>query len=183
MLTAAFKIYQNMLQNEIFSTTEQICYFAKPEYKIIITGHSLGAGTAAILGFFLRLEEGFKDRVYVYAYGIPGGLLNPSAREESKKFVVGIIHNDDVVPRLSLQSIFELNNKMRITLYNCEEPKYSVICWGIGNAFLSCLLCCCKSISPKVLQLNITHSIYIYIYIYIYTYILRILSNYTFPTM
>ena len=150
MLTAAFNIYQNMLQNDMFSMAE----LKNPEYKIAVAGHSLGAGTAAILGFFLRLEESVKDRVYVYAYGIPGGLLNPPAREESKKFVVAIVHNDDVIPRLSLQSMFDLKNKIRITLYNCEEPKYKVICWGIGNALLSCLPCCCKSTCQKVLFKN-----------------------------
>ena len=146
MLTAAFNIYQNMLENEIFETE----YFTNQEHKVVLTGHSLGGGVATILGFFIRLHESFKDRVYVYAFGAPGALLNPAAQRESKIFVVGVMYNDDVVSRLSMCSVFELRNEIRTTLYKCDEPKYKIIFWGFGSAVLACLLSCCKSRNQKV---------------------------------
>ena len=43
-------------------------------YKIVVTGHSLGAGTATILAFLLR--EKYPERgVTCYAFSPPGGLL------------------------------------------------------------------------------------------------------------
>ena len=147
MLIAACRILKNMHENNIFSELELM----NQEHKVVVTGHSLGAGIAVVLGFLIRREESFEDRVYVYAYGIPGGLLNESAQTESKKFVIAVIHNDDIIPRLSLKSMFKLRNELRVTLYNCDKPKYKVVCWGVGHAMLSCLLCCCESARRKVL--------------------------------
>ena len=146
MLTAAFNIYQNLLENNIFENEN----FTNVEYKIVLTGHSLGAGVAAILGFFFRLHESFKDRIFVYAFGVPGCLLNPPAQEESKTFVVGVIFNDDVVPRLSMRSVFKLRNDIRTILYHCDEPKYKIILWGFGSAIFSYPLYCCKTRKRKV---------------------------------
>ena len=146
MLTAAFNIYQNMLENKLFEMES----FTNQEHKVVLTGHSLGGGVATILGFFIRLHEIFKDRIYVYSFGQPGGLLNASAQKESKKFVVGVMYNDDVVPRLSMRSVFKLRNEIRTTLCECDQPKYKIIFWGFGSAILSCLLSCCKSRNQKV---------------------------------
>ena len=71
MLIAACKILENMQQSNIFTEPE----LTNQEHNVVVTGHSLGAGIAVILGFLIRLEANFEDRVYVYAYGIPGGLL------------------------------------------------------------------------------------------------------------
>ena len=150
MLNAAANIYKNILQNKILDRKE----LSHPEYKLVVTGHSLGAGTAAILGFFLRLEKNIKNRVHVYAYGIPGGLLNAPAREESKKFVVSLIHNEDIFPRLSLNSLFNMRNQVRQALYECEEPKCKIISAGYATLLTAmakyCCCCCCCNIGSKL---------------------------------
>ena len=43
-------------------------------YRLVVTGHSLGAGVAAIVGFMLRPR--FPD-LKVWAFSPPGGLLSP----------------------------------------------------------------------------------------------------------
>ena len=130
MLFAASNIY-NILMNPTNPTEGVLSKFIDDEeyndYDFIVTGHSLGAGTAAILGFFLRSEENIKDRVKVYAYGIPGGLLNAPAREESKEFIVSVIHNDDVISRLSIDSMFGLRSDIRNVLCDCNQPKYKIV--------------------------------------------------------
>ena len=112
------------------------------DYNFIVTGHSLGAGTAVLLGFFLRSEEIIKDRVKVYAYGVPGGLLNASAREESKEFVVSVIHNDDVISRLSIDSMFSLRNDVRNAVKDCHQPKYKIVSapflLALGKKVINC---------------------------------------------
>ena len=41
-------------------------------YKLVITGHSLGAGVACVLGILLQPEY---PKLHCYAYSPPGGLL------------------------------------------------------------------------------------------------------------
>ncbi|MEQ2216029.1 hypothetical protein XENOCAPTIV_009676, partial [Xenoophorus captivus] len=43
-------------------------------YGLVIVGHSLGAGTAAILSFLLRPQY---PTLHCYSYSPPGGLLRP----------------------------------------------------------------------------------------------------------
>ena len=116
------------------------------DYNFIVTGHSLGAGTAVLLGFFLRSDEGMKDRVKVYSYGGPGGLLNASAREESKQFVVSVIHNDDIISRLSIDSMFSLRNDIGNVLCDCNQPKYKIVSapflLALGKKVINCRDCC-----------------------------------------
>ena len=42
-----------------------------PDYQLVVVGHSLGAGTAAILAILLRQQ--FPD-LHCYAFSPPGGL-------------------------------------------------------------------------------------------------------------
>lgn len=47
-------------------------YICAQEYKLVITGHSLGAGTASVLAILLR--NSFPS-LRCYAFSPPGGLL------------------------------------------------------------------------------------------------------------
>jgi len=113
------------------------------DYSIVVTGHSLGAGTASILSFILR--EKYKDRVVkCFAYSPPGGLLSPTASEESLKFTVTLVTGDDVIPRLSLSNIAKLSEEIRKVAEECHIPKYKLF----GHGLVS-VLCCFKSTTIK----------------------------------
>ena len=43
-----------------------------PDFQLVLVGHSLGAGTAAILALLLRHDY---PSLHCYAYSPPGGLL------------------------------------------------------------------------------------------------------------
>ena len=58
--------------------------------------YSLGAGTAVILSFILRLK--YKS-VKCFSYGPPGGLLNPRAHAISTTFVTSVVVGDDIICR------------------------------------------------------------------------------------
>ena len=152
MLAAAVNIYKELVEKDIIN--DQLRKY--PDYKIVVTGHSLGAGVAAILGFFIRSDEKIKDLVKVYAYGVPGGLLNPSAREESKKFAISIIHGDDMIPRLSIRSMKKLHTDIRKILIKTKEPKYKIISFGILEMLKSvfCCYCCIPPRDDKVSSLS-----------------------------
>ena len=44
------------------------------DYKLVITGHSLGAGVASVLAVLLKPKEKYKDLV-CYAFSPPGCVL------------------------------------------------------------------------------------------------------------
>ncbi|XP_062516630.1 diacylglycerol lipase-beta-like isoform X1 [Corticium candelabrum] len=87
------------------------------EYKLVIIGHSLGAGTATILSLLYVLQD--RDRysgLACYAYSPPGGLLSLPAVELTKEFTTSIVIGKDMIPRLSLEKAYQL----------CHDMKYVV---------------------------------------------------------
>jgi hypothetical protein len=101
-----------------------------PNYSISVTGHSLGAGTAVILAFLLRLKY---VNVKCFAFGPPGALLNPKASKMSKDFVTSVVVGDDLVPRLSVNGYIKLRSKMKQALLACKLPKHKVLATGLCN--------------------------------------------------
>lgn len=84
--------------------------FLPSGYKILICGHSLGAGTACLLGVLLRsriaeLRGGDKLRVLAIA---PPPVLNHEAALAASSFCTSLVNNNDIVPRLSLSNLVQL---------------------------------------------------------------------------
>ena len=102
-------------------------------FQIVLVGHSLGAGTAAILSILLKQE--FPDLV-CFAYAPPGGLLSAPALEYTKEFIISVVLGKDVIPRLGLHQMETLRFDLINAIKQCSEPKWKII--G-GGAF-----CCCS---------------------------------------
>lgn len=102
-----------------------------PGYDLTVTGHSLGAGLAALLGLLLRPR--FPD-IRVFAFATPGGLLSREAARVTEEFVLTIGVGDDFVMRLSVDSIENLRTSLLVTLHACRLPKYRVVLNGFGYA-------------------------------------------------
>ena len=68
-------------------------------YELIITGHSLGAGVAAILAVLYRKDF---PTLHCYAFSPPGSLFTLPLVEYSKSFITTIIYGNDIVPRFKL---------------------------------------------------------------------------------
>jgi len=66
------------------------------EYRLVVVGHSLGAGAAALLAIMLRSAY---PHVRCYAFSPPRGLLSKSLYEYSKNFIVSLVLGKDVIPR------------------------------------------------------------------------------------
>ena len=66
------------------------------DYKLIITGHSLGAGVAAVLAVLCRSKY---DNLHCYAFSPPGSLFTLPLVEYSKSFITTIVYGNDIVPR------------------------------------------------------------------------------------
>lgn len=79
----------------------------RPGHRLIITGHSLGAGVASLL--HLRWRPLLGDRVSCIAFASPQVLDVAAARAAEAQGVTSLLVGQDVVPRLSLRSATDLS--------------------------------------------------------------------------
>ncbi|XP_072164751.1 diacylglycerol lipase-alpha-like [Diadema setosum] len=130
------RLIEDKLLHQAFTAME-----GTSEYELILVGHSLGAGTAAILGIMLRPRY---PTLKVYAYSPPGGLLCKEASEYAAEFVTSLIVGKDVVARIGLSQMEFLRADLLNCIKMCRDPKWRVI---FGE-----LLCCCsirsKNLAP-----------------------------------
>ncbi|XP_073722692.1 diacylglycerol lipase-beta [Misgurnus anguillicaudatus] len=122
---AANYIYKKLVNDGILSQAFNIA----PEYKLVITGHSLGAGTASLLAVLLRSTH---PTLECYAFSPPGGLMSKSLAEYSKQFVISVVLGKDLVPRLSIPNMEDLKRRILKMVSNCSKPKYKILmhgCW------------------------------------------------------
>lgn len=101
------------------------------EYKLVLTGHSLGAGIATLAGSRLRP---FYPDLQVFAYATPAGLLTREAARYTEAFVFTVGVGDDFVMRLSVESIENLRTMIIETIRACQLPKYRIMLNGFGYA-------------------------------------------------
>eukprot|EP00942_MAST-04A_sp_MAST-4A-sp1_P013392 g13392.t1 len=82
--------------------------------KITVVGHSLGAGTASLLGILLNTPlklggAGFEDKVRVFGYGTPPVICDIEDKgtfmSDTNKFIVTIINQHDLITRLATQNM------------------------------------------------------------------------------
>ncbi|CAO1340078.1 unnamed protein product [Diamesa serratosioi] len=95
-----------------------------PEYKLVITGHSLGAGVSILLGAKLRSK--YSD-LRVYAFATPAGLLTRDAARVTENFAFTLGIGDDFVMRSSIDAINDLRTNIVDILKACKLPKYRVM--------------------------------------------------------
>ncbi|XP_068422227.1 diacylglycerol lipase-beta isoform X1 [Eschrichtius robustus] len=122
---AARYVYQRLINDGILSQAFSIA----PEYRLVIVGHSLGAGAAALLTIMLRTPY---PQVRCYAFSPPRGLLSKSLCEYSKTFIVSLVLGKDVIPRLSVTNLEDLKRRILRVIAHCNKPKYKILlrgCW------------------------------------------------------
>ncbi len=68
-------------------------------------GHSLGAGVAAMLSLKIHQRA---EGVKCWAFCPPGGLLSQNLSHAAEEYCTSIIVNKDMVPRLSLKTVYRL---------------------------------------------------------------------------
>ncbi|XP_055006465.1 diacylglycerol lipase-beta-like [Boleophthalmus pectinirostris] len=122
---AAGYIYKKLINDGILNQAFSIA----PEYKLVITGHSLGAGAAALLA--VMLKNSFPT-LKCYAFSPPGGLVSKALADYTKDFVISVVLGKDLVPRLSLPNMEDLKRRILKIVSNCNKPKYRILlqgCW------------------------------------------------------
>ncbi|XP_064168529.1 diacylglycerol lipase-alpha-like isoform X1 [Anguilla rostrata] len=118
------KLEQNMILSQAFGRD---LGKGTMHYGLVIVGHSLGAGTAAILSFLLRPQY---PTLHCYSYSPPGGLLSEDAMEISKEFVTAVVLGKDLVPRLGLSQLEGFRRHLLEVLQKSNKPKWRIIMGG-----------------------------------------------------
>ncbi|XP_060029265.1 diacylglycerol lipase-beta isoform X2 [Erinaceus europaeus] len=122
---AARYIHRRLISDGILSQAFSVA----PEYRLVLVGHSLGAGAAALLALMLRDTH---PELRCYAFSPPRGLLSKSLHEYSKSFVVSLVLGKDVIPRLSMPNLEDLKRRILRVIAHCNKPKYQILlhgCW------------------------------------------------------
>lgn len=78
-------------------------------WSIVLTGHSLGAGAAALVALYIR---SFYPNSRCWAFEPPGGLVDGTLAEAAADCVTSVVLGKDWVPRLSLASFERLRDEM-----------------------------------------------------------------------
>lgn len=130
MVSAAAYIRSRLIEKHIIEIANEelkirnLATKSHHQYPIIIVGHSLGAGTAAILAILLKE---IYTNVICFAFAPPGGLLSPELAEYTKDFVISIVLGKDIIPRLGLHQMERLRFDLIKAIKYCDMSKWPII--------------------------------------------------------
>ncbi|KAG8469410.1 hypothetical protein KFE25_005865 [Diacronema lutheri] len=92
-------------------------------FRLVVTGHSLGAGVASLLTLLLRANGFPAARCIAFS---PPPLLPRRAADACRAAIMTVALEGDVVPRLSLASVHLLAAQIVAELERCDAPKWLV---------------------------------------------------------
>jgi len=95
-----------------------------PAWTLVITGHSLGAGVATLLGLMLRSEY---PSLRVWAFSPPGGLLSEALAEASGAWCTSVVLGNDFICRLSMPNLERLRDEMMSCACRAKQGKFNIL--------------------------------------------------------
>lgn len=95
-------------------------------WSLVVTGHSLGAAVACMLGF--QLSDQFPD-VRCWAFNPPGGLLSWELSRIAQRFCTAVVVGKDVISRLSFNNLKRSVDEMVVALARCADEAAESLCF------------------------------------------------------
>jgi len=89
------------------------------DFKVVLTGHSLGAGVAGILLGMWQEEDRLREKMTCFGFGTPC-IFSPEIARSLDDRMVTVVLEDDMVPRFSLSSAKRMREAAR-KLWKSEE--------------------------------------------------------------
>jgi len=109
----------------------ELAFSEHQDYKLVITGHSLGAGVASLLALLLRPV--YKE-LQCFAYSPPGWLVSLPLSRYADDFICSVVLASDLVPRMGLVNFERLKLHMIQVIRDSNEPKYRILASGFWRA-------------------------------------------------
>ncbi|KAH3738736.1 diacylglycerol lipase-alpha-like [Dreissena polymorpha] len=135
------KVNTDGILKRAFEKAAQNTREGEEEYNLVVVGHSLGAGTAAILAILLQQE--YKG-LHCYSFSPPGGLLSKECMEATKSFITSIVLGKDVIPRIGLYQLELLTGDLVNVIKCSNDTKWKII--------IRALCCGTKSVGKMTLE-------------------------------
>eukprot|EP00667_Euglena_gracilis_P006172 EG_transcript_6220 len=97
----------------------------RPGYRVVFTGHSLGAGISALLTLHLRRTTALRPVCYAFA---PPCVLSPSLAVAAKQYGIhSFVLQGDFVCRLSVGSILDLKHVVKGIITRTDGPLHRLL--------------------------------------------------------
>nr|CCA26975.1 predicted protein putative [Albugo laibachii Nc14] len=93
-------------------------------YRLVLTGHSLGAGIAVLLATMLRPRY---PNVHCFAFSPPGCVVSPKLARKCEEFVTSVVLGNDIVARASICSAEELRDKVIDLIERSKVSKSDIL--------------------------------------------------------
>ncbi|XP_052240425.1 diacylglycerol lipase-beta-like isoform X2 [Dreissena polymorpha] len=107
-----------------------------PGASLVVTGHSLGAGAAALLAILLKPEY---PEVRCYAFSPPGELVSPEVSQYAEDVVCTVVLGDDIISRQGMLMMVDLKMQILKVIQETRLPKYKILSSGCSR------MCCGRS--------------------------------------
>lgn len=93
-------------------------------WRLVITGHSLGAGCASLLALALKQRS---PSLRAWCFSPPGCMVNAPVLAYTRSFVTSVVAGKDCVPRSGTLALNRLVDEMVVSLARCRAPKLKVL--------------------------------------------------------
>ncbi|KAE8887883.1 hypothetical protein PF005_g12457 [Phytophthora fragariae] len=94
------------------------------DYGLVLTGHSLGAGTAVLLSVMLRPKY---PQLRCFAFSPPGCTMSPGLASRCAAFTDSVVVGDDIIARSSLTSAEELRDHVLDLIGRSKVNKAAIL--------------------------------------------------------
>ncbi|KAG7670220.1 hypothetical protein Ndes2526A_g06557 [Nannochloris sp. 'desiccata'] len=118
-------LYTGVLKNAISGSNPQY-----PGYKLVLTGHSLGAAVSYLIA--LRLRLAIPD-LNCWAFSPPMGLVSASLGAASSDWCTSVVCGKELPPRYSVATLDRALQDMMAAAAQCRLPKLQILTGWLGG--------------------------------------------------